>query len=143
MIDELAGKTALVTGSGSSTGIGFACARSLVREALGSRSPRRANGSTSGRTRSAAAGSSPTSPIGDRCTISSRPSPTTSGGSTATAPLDDGELDHGLATPLGRSGTADEVAEAVAFLASDRASYITGRSLVVDGGNTIQEIKRG
>ncbi len=32
MIDELAGKTALVTGSGSPTGIGFACARTLVRE---------------------------------------------------------------------------------------------------------------
>jgi NAD(P)-dependent dehydrogenase (short-subunit alcohol dehydrogenase family) len=32
MIDELAGKTALVTGSGSPTGIGFACARALVRE---------------------------------------------------------------------------------------------------------------
>ncbi|MGW2721662.1 SDR family oxidoreductase [Streptomyces sp. NPDC001492] len=36
--------------------------------------------------------------------------------------------------PLGRQGTAREVAEAVTFLLSERASYITGQSLVVDGG---------
>jgi 3-oxoacyl-[acyl-carrier protein] reductase len=39
--------------------------------------------------------------------------------------------------PLGRYGTPEEVADAVAFLASDRASYITGTTLVVDGGVTI------
>jgi 3-oxoacyl-[acyl-carrier protein] reductase len=36
--------------------------------------------------------------------------------------------------PLGRWGTAEEVAYAVAFLASDEASYITGQTLNVDGG---------
>ena len=37
-------------------------------------------------------------------------------------------------TPVGRLGTADEVAAAVRFLLSDDASYITGTTLVVDGG---------
>jgi 3-oxoacyl-[acyl-carrier protein] reductase len=38
------------------------------------------------------------------------------------------------ATPLGRFGTTAEVADAVAFLASDEAGYITGQVLAVDGG---------
>jgi NAD(P)-dependent dehydrogenase (short-subunit alcohol dehydrogenase family) len=44
-------------------------------------------------------------------------------------------LDQAVAmTPLRRAGTADEVAEATVFLASVRASFITGQHLMVDGG---------
>ena len=38
--------------------------------------------------------------------------------------------------PLGRLGTGEDVAKAIAFLASDDASFITGTALVVDGGYT-------
>ncbi|MBI1737226.1 MAG: SDR family oxidoreductase [Candidatus Rokubacteria bacterium] len=43
---------------------------------------------------------------------------------------------HAEAHPLGRLGHPDEVARAVLFLASDEASFITGTSIVVDGGLT-------
>lgn len=45
----------------------------------------------------------------------------------------------GAATPAGRSGTADEVAHAIAFLAAEGASYITGQLITVDGGNSVSE----
>ena len=39
-------------------------------------------------------------------------------------------------SPLGRMGTAQEVANAALFLASDEASFVTGSALIVDGGTT-------
>lgn len=42
-------------------------------------------------------------------------------------------------TPLGRSGTAQEVASAIAWLCSPGAAYVTGQVIVVDGGNAIAE----
>jgi 3-oxoacyl-[acyl-carrier protein] reductase len=41
-------------------------------------------------------------------------------------------------TPLGRFATAEEIADAVTFLASDRAAFITGQVLSVDGGLVMQ-----
>lgn len=59
----------------------------------------------------------------------------------ATESQTEGEAAGGLNTPMRRGGDASEVANAIVFLASREASYITGEALVVDGGNTIQEYK--
>jgi 3-oxoacyl-[acyl-carrier protein] reductase len=51
------------------------------------------------------------------------------------------EIVGGAHTPIGRPGSAAEVGELIAWLASEASSYVTGQSIVVDGGNTIQEMK--
>jgi 3-oxoacyl-[acyl-carrier protein] reductase len=57
----------------------------------------------------------------------------------ATASSSESELRSGQFTPIGRAGTPEEVAAAVVFLTTPSASYITGHTLVVDGGNTVQD----
>ena len=42
-------------------------------------------------------------------------------------------------SPLGRIGDAEEVAEVIAFLCSDAASYVTGHTIVVDGGLSLPQ----
>lgn len=57
----------------------------------------------------------------------------------ATASQTDDERRQGDATPLGRSGTPDEVAHVIAMLCAPAASYITGQCITIDGGNAIAE----
>jgi 3-oxoacyl-[acyl-carrier protein] reductase len=57
----------------------------------------------------------------------------------ATGSQTEAEALQGRGVPMGRSGTALEVASAIAWLASPGASYITGQMIVVDGGNSVAE----
>jgi NAD(P)-dependent dehydrogenase (short-subunit alcohol dehydrogenase family) len=43
-----------------------------------------------------------------------------------------------ITTPLGRAGTADDIAKAVLFMASDLAGFVTGQMLTVDGGSSVR-----
>jgi NAD(P)-dependent dehydrogenase (short-subunit alcohol dehydrogenase family) len=54
----------------------------------------------------------------------------------AHAPLEQEKLLNQI--PLRRLGQPDDIADAVAFLASDWAAYITGQILLIDGGRTYQ-----
>jgi NAD(P)-dependent dehydrogenase (short-subunit alcohol dehydrogenase family) len=47
------------------------------------------------------------------------------------------EAQLGKATPLGRIGEPDDIANAALYLASDLSSWVTGQTIVVDGGSTI------
>ncbi|MBT2375454.1 SDR family oxidoreductase [Pseudomonas fluorescens] len=56
--------------------------------------------------------------------------------------LGDDQLNNSIASrvPLGRLGSAADIAGAMVFLASDLATYITGQTVVVDGGSTLPEV---
>jgi 3-oxoacyl-[acyl-carrier protein] reductase len=61
-------------------------------------------------------------------------------GSIRTGPLTDEEaVSRGKTIPLGYIGQPEEIAAAAAFLASDDARYITGQTIVVDGGLLSQQ----
>lgn len=61
----------------------------------------------------------------------------------ATGSQTEAEAAAGLATPVGRSGTPDEVAAVIEFLCRPDASYVTGQLIVIDGGNAILEARAG
>jgi 3-oxoacyl-[acyl-carrier protein] reductase len=58
-----------------------------------------------------------------------------------TGALGPDEVAAARATPMRRAGRSEEAAACAAFLASDAASYVNGVLLVVDGGNSLQEMK--
>jgi 3-oxoacyl-[acyl-carrier protein] reductase len=57
----------------------------------------------------------------------------------ATDSISESEKSQGLSVPMGRGGRTDEIASAIAWLSTPGASYITGQTIIVDGGNSIKE----
>lgn len=51
---------------------------------------------------------------------------------------EDGKLELGKKQPVGRLGTSEEIANTVIWLCSDSSSFITGQSIAIDGGYTVQ-----
>ena len=49
-------------------------------------------------------------------------------------PVEDINREMAAEVPLGRYGTAEEAADLIVFLGSDRATYITGTTIAIDGG---------
>lgn len=57
----------------------------------------------------------------------------------ATGSQTESEVREGAVSPPGRSGTAEEIASAIAWLATPGAAYVNGQVIAVDGGNSVAE----
>src|SRR5438045_8728350 len=78
-------------------------------------------------------------PYGIRCNAvcpGSIDTPMTRAAASSARELDELVAGEAKLAPLGRIGTAEEIAEVVAFLLSPRSSFVTGTALVADGGAT-------